>query len=76
MEILPLINWICYFCKMHGLTDLQINLVIVKAIGTRIKLAYALAQQWFGIFITAETSADGIFLYQYLLNLLSNFTSS
>ena len=67
MEILPLIYWICYFCKIQGITDLKINLVIVKAIGTRIKLAYALAQQWFGIFITAETSADGIFLLPVLI---------
>lgn len=30
-----------------------------QAIGTRIKLAHALAQQWFGVFITPDSPADG-----------------
>ncbi|XP_024402345.1 transcription initiation factor TFIID subunit 2 isoform X1 [Physcomitrium patens] len=32
--------------------------IIDQAISTRIKLAYALAQQWFGIFITPDSPAD------------------
>lgn len=31
----------------------------LQAIGTRIKLAHALAQQWFGVFITPDSPADG-----------------
>lgn len=42
--------------------------VIDQVISTRIKLAYALAQQWFGIYITAETSNDG-----WLLDGLAGF---
>jgi len=33
--------------------------VIDLIIGTRIKLAYALAKQWFGIYTSAEESSDG-----------------
>eukprot|EP01018_Ginkgo_biloba_P038987 Gb_36379 [translate_table: standard] len=33
--------------------------VIDQTIGTRIKLAHALARQWFGIYITADTANDG-----------------
>ncbi|KAL4197387.1 hypothetical protein AMTRI_Chr04g188050 [Amborella trichopoda] len=33
--------------------------VIDQTFGTRIKLAYALARQWFGMFITAERPNDG-----------------
>jgi hypothetical protein len=32
---------------------------IVQIIGTRTKLAYALAKQWFGIYTSAEESSDG-----------------
>jgi len=32
---------------------------IVQIIGTRIKLAYALAKQWFGIYTSAEEANDG-----------------
>lgn len=42
--------------------------VIDQVISTRIKLAYALAQQWFGIYITAETANDG-----WLLDGLAGF---
>jgi hypothetical protein len=31
----------------------------MQPIGTRIKLAHALAQQWFGVFITPHSEADG-----------------
>lgn len=30
-----------------------------QTIDTRIKLAYALARQWFGVYITAEAPNDG-----------------
>lgn len=30
-----------------------------QTIETRIKLAYALARQWFGVYITPETPNDG-----------------
>ncbi|KAH9296278.1 hypothetical protein KI387_039866 [Taxus chinensis] len=42
--------------------------VIDQVISTRIKLAHALAQQWFGIFITPETATDG-----WLLDGLAGF---
>jgi hypothetical protein len=32
---------------------------IAQIIGTRIKLAYALAKQWFGIYTSAEEPNDG-----------------
>lgn len=35
---------------------------IVQTIETRIKLAYALARQWFGVFITPEAPNDGMLL--------------
>ena len=35
------------------------NIQIVQIIGTRIKLAYALARQWFGIYTSAEEPNDG-----------------
>lgn len=38
-------------------------MVVVQAIGTRIKLAHALAQQWFGIFITPDSPADGRLIF-------------
>lgn len=31
----------------------------MQNIGTRIKLAHALARQWFGVYITPETPNDG-----------------
>jgi len=30
-----------------------------QTIDTRVKLAYALARQWFGVYITPETPNDG-----------------
>ncbi|GLJ49640.1 hypothetical protein SUGI_1053220 [Cryptomeria japonica] len=42
--------------------------VIDQVISTRIKLAHALARQWFGIFITPETATDG-----WLLDGLAGF---
>ncbi|KAF6168935.1 hypothetical protein GIB67_038432 [Kingdonia uniflora] len=42
--------------------------VIDQTIGTRIKLAHALARQWFGVYITAETSSD-----EWLLDGLAGF---
>ncbi|XAR63884.1 hypothetical protein NMG60_11024024 [Bertholletia excelsa] len=42
--------------------------VIDQTIETRIKLAYALARQWFGVYITAETSTD-----EWLLDGLAGF---
>lgn len=35
---------------------------IVQTIETRIKLAYALASQWFGVYITPEAPNDGMLL--------------
>lgn len=46
--------------------------VVAQAIGTRIKLAHALAQQWFGIFITPDSPADGrliLFIYDGVRNM-------
>jgi transcription initiation factor TFIID subunit 2 len=37
-----------------------------QTIDTRIKLAHALARQWFGVYVTAEDPVDGM---------LSKFTS-
>ncbi|KAJ7565528.1 hypothetical protein O6H91_02G064000 [Diphasiastrum complanatum] len=53
----------------HLLVDERI---IDQAITTRIKLAYALAQQWFGVFITPDTTNDAWLLEGlpgFLLNL-------
>ncbi|XP_047330123.1 transcription initiation factor TFIID subunit 2 [Impatiens glandulifera] len=42
--------------------------IIDQIIETRIKLAYALARQWFGVYITAESSSD-----EWLLDGLAGF---
>ncbi|KAG1358725.1 putative Transcription initiation factor TFIID subunit 2 [Cocos nucifera] len=54
----------CIFSS-HLLFD---DKVIDQTIGTRIKLAYALARQWFGVYITAEEPND-----EWLLDGLAGF---
>lgn len=39
---------------------------IEQTIETRIKLAYALAKQWFGVYITPEAPTDGNILISLL----------
>ncbi|KAL2651150.1 hypothetical protein R1flu_019278 [Riccia fluitans] len=51
----------------HLLVD---DRIIDQAFSTQVKLAHSLAQQWFGVFITPETPADG-----WLLEGLAGFLS-
>lgn len=37
--------------------------ILEQTIETRIKLAYALANQWFGVYITAASPNDGKLLF-------------
>lgn len=38
---------------------LMLKYLLWQTIDTRIKLAYALARQWFGVYITPEAPNDG-----------------
>lgn len=40
--------------------------ILWKTMETRIKLAYALARQWFGVYITAASPNDGKMLFMIL----------
>lgn len=41
------------------------KLFFFQTIDTRVKLAYALARQWFGVYITPEAPNDGNLLTGY-----------
>lgn len=62
------ILWACilesFWAYLHVYLFLRLEffismVVVAQAIGTRIKLAHALAQQWFGIYISPDSPADG-----------------
>lgn len=66
-------SFFCKLCICHLVSELfcwfkviclqkylkQVFDICMQTIDTRIKLAYALARQWFGVYITAETPNDG-----------------
>lgn len=50
-----------------NLIELQLSL---QTIDTRIKLAFALAKQWFGVYITPESPNDGMLTLFFAFDLL------
>lgn len=65
MEVLSIIRMLLVdeSCFLSGIFLSSSHRIVIfytmQTIDTRIKLAYALAKQWFGVYITPETPNDG-----------------